>query len=236
MKYSPALTAFGNRLTEVATLLRLCTPLNASLTTKSKSRNKDIVLCRAALVLLSSHMEGFFEDLIQDILQFYELINTQFSNLPLRIRVVQIKKRITAIETATDKRIWEAVQQIRTSDIADDSLICTPGNLNLDNHIRGFSNPGSKEVKELFKSIGIEDIWELLKRKRFRVKILKATLDSLVNKRNPIAHGNIAVTVTPNDIKQYITDMKKLAKKFDKIIQLHLTDESGYPNPWSIFN
>jgi hypothetical protein len=233
-KFSPALRSFRQRLGEVEALLKLCEPNLSGLEKRSKARKKDEALCRAALVLLCSHMEGFFEDLVQDILQFHELNGTEIVNLPLRVRIIQIWKHLELADSATDEKKWAGIQAIRSSNVANESLRCEVGTFNIDIHIRGFTTPGSKEVEKLLRSVGIDDVWDLVEKKNSGSRILKHSLDALVYRRHPIAHGNADAKATPDDVKQYLRDMRKLAKLFDDVIAESLLPCCVKGDPWSL--
>ncbi|MEW6212779.1 MAG: HEPN domain-containing protein [Acidobacteriota bacterium] len=184
--------------------------------------------------LLCSHLEGFFEDLVLDILRFHELNETQINNLPLRLRIVQLWRHLDLVEKANDQKKWAVIQSVRNSTVADETLKCEIGMFDLEIHIKDFANPGSKEVEKLFHNAGIDDIWNFVEARGSGSKILKTSLDSLVHRRNQIAHGDAGATATPNDVKQLIIDMRRLTKVFDLVIADYLSACSTGSYPWDI--
>ena len=185
ISHCPAQHNFNLRLKEIETLLGLCENENASLREKSNSRQTDGTLCRAALVLLCSHMEGFFEDLIENIMRFHSMNTTLTSCLPMRLRIKQIWKYLDAVNAASDDKKWEAIQMVRSSPIANMRGRCKADTLSFDLHVKGFSTPGSKDVERLFHSIGIDDIWSLIEAKRPGSAIYRRSLDALVHRPPP---------------------------------------------------
>jgi len=76
MTSSTAFQNFRGRLREVGALRSLCVSEDVAPRKRPRARQINDALCRAALVLLCAHMEGFFEQLINDILLFHESNNT----------------------------------------------------------------------------------------------------------------------------------------------------------------
>lgn len=101
---------------------------------------------------------------------------------------------------------------------------------------KGFAVPGSKEVEKLFRTIGVGDVWSLIEQKQPRSRHLKQELDAVVKRRHPIAHGDAGATVTPEDVRQYVNSMKRLALLFDVIIVGFIADSLMVKEPWELFS
>ena len=229
---SKAHLVFQDRVREVIQLLRLC-DLESTPATPQKRRT-DEALCRAAVVLLSSHMEGFFEDLVKDALQFHELNKTKISLLPLRLRLLQLRKALDLVDRGADERSWQNVTLIRESLFSDESKFCAIGAIDLECHTAGFANPGSNEVKDLLYSVGIPDIWTIILARKPGNVVLRGSLDALVSRRNPIAHGDAGAKATVKDVIGYLKDMRRLVTEFDEVTSEQLSKISGLPDPWAI--
>jgi RiboL-PSP-HEPN len=55
-------------------------------------------------------------------------------------------------------------------------------------------------------------------------RIIKGDLDTLVDKRNLIAHGHFEATATQDDVIRYVESARKLADLLDARIERHLED------------
>src|SRR6185503_7650306 len=100
---SPAARLLDDRIAEVITLVRLCPPTDSDPPTRDEARRTETALCRSALVLLCSHMEGFFEDLVEDVLAFHEANETIIASLPVALRVRQAVVQVrTLAEPGSD--------------------------------------------------------------------------------------------------------------------------------------
>ncbi len=227
---SPALCAYWERMKEIGILYHLSGSA-ATLGTPVRRRESEVALCRSTLVLLCSNMEGFYEDLAVDILQFHEHAATSMATLPKVLRVKQLWKK--GLDDADDMKKWCFIEQVRRTEFADDNETCTKGIFTSDLHTRGFSSPGSKAVAKLLGSVGLQDYWGKVEG-LLNSRILENSLDSLVGRRNPIAHGDASATATPGDVRKYIEDMCKLARSSDTIAHTYLTSEFSHPAPWSV--
>lgn len=134
---SPALMSFRVRLGEVNRLLKLCEPASSPIKQRARARKRDDALCRAALVLLCSHMEGYFEDLIDSVIVFHELNKTLVRDLPVQLKVTQIWGSVGLTEGLNDSKKWDIIQAIRNQCLTDEALNCNSGFLDSDLHIKG---------------------------------------------------------------------------------------------------
>ena len=230
MKYSiraPALKKLWFDLKEVGTLISLREVTES----KPKQRKVNESLSRASLLLLCSCMEGFFERLVEDILQFHEFNETSVAALPRHLRVIQVCNRGTISDSATIENKWKFIRQVSISQLSDDSQNCTSGVFLAELHTKGFASPGSNDVNKLFQSIGIEDVWGLVEKRTGSVT-LKRSLNSLVFRRNNIAHGNLADKLTLSDFKVTVRDMCSLARLFNDVTVQYLMDEFNTTHLW----
>ena len=230
MTSAPAHSNFIQRLDEIHVLISLCSPADASIEETIKNLQRDKSLSRAAMVLLCSHVEGFFEELIGDVLQFHETNKTSVNALPLRLKTTQLWNIVGVSDTASDARKWAIIQALRKSVIADDGSQCDIGILNQELHTKGFANPGSNDVARLLSTVGVDDVWGMLE--AAGLGLLKNSLDAIVGRRNPIAHGDANAAATPNDVEQYVKDMLTLASEISGITAQHLQSSSGVSDPW----
>jgi hypothetical protein len=233
MTRSSAYRGFWEGLREVGRLRSLCVKRAVPADALRRARDRDDALCRAALVLLCSHIEGFFEQLVVDVLQFHEINCTPVRVMPLRLRVTQIWRYIQAAGIAVDEKKWAAIQEVKISGLSDEGGTCSGGMLDAELHTKGFATPGSKEVDILFTSVGLGELWAAIDAK-LSVTRSATWLDSLVQRRHPIAHGDQGAKATPKDVLTYIADMRKLAGAFDSVVGERLASAFAVPDPWSL--
>lgn len=221
---SPALKDFWVNLKEVGTIMSLFEVNETAI--KKKPVNES--LSRAALVLLCSHFENFFESLIIDILTFHESNQTSISQLPERLRVTQILKSPDLLDKPYSGDKWKLMDKIRASKFIHDNRKCTSGDFDSEICVKGFASPGSKEIENLFRGVGIENVW------RSNAMQLKNSINAFVARRNGIAHGSSSDKPTPSDIKGFVNDICKLVRHFNKIVAEYLIREFNPSHLWGI--
>lgn len=235
---SPALRLLDQRLEEVMALIGMCPPPDSDLGSRDENRRKERALCRAALVLLCSHMEGFFEDLIEDVLSFHATNRTTILMLPAALRVRQSEGhvRILAERSNDGEKRWRVIQQFRSEPLFDDTGQCMTGLLDATLHTHGFASPGSTELDGLFRSVGFAFLWtEIQSRPRgTRGDLLKGALDAVVLRRHDVAHGDAGAVITPGDLGSYVDSMRELAERTDVVVGEWLEATHACKNPWGL--
>jgi len=214
--------------------LNLCETDETVLLTDPIKRQRDTTLCRAAIVLLCSHMEHFFEETIKNVLEFHELNGTTIGALPMRLRVEQYAFLVKGIEAFHPEKRMENIMAAWQSKISRDDDVCSKGLLIATPHVGNFSNPGSEDVSKLYESIGVGNVWSLVN-KGPHDQDLKARLDGLVARRNQIAHGEFNSIATRTDIEEYQGDMRDLSHQIDELIANHLKKIVSVNVPWDLF-
>jgi hypothetical protein len=225
---SPALLKFFNNLREVGTLISL----SKSKEVTAKSREINECLSRASTLLLCSHIESFFEDLIVDIIEFHEKNQTTIAMLPLKLKVIQTVRKPLLESLSTEKK-WKIIEGISQSLFADDTNKCQLGLFDPALHLKGFASPGSGAIENLFDGIGIHNIWSIVEQKTTNTS-LRRSLDAFVSRRNSITHGASADKPTIEDVRIYICDLCEIVRIFDSIVDRHLIDNFNIKDPWLI--
>jgi RiboL-PSP-HEPN len=214
---SPALKNFQINLEEVKRIMSLF----AIGTSDHRIRLVNESLCRAALVLLCSHVENFFETLITDILVFHEANETPIDKLPKKLKVSQVLKISDSLSFSYPGDKWKLIQTVRGNKFANNAEKCSSGDFDQNIQIKGFASPGSKEVELLFSNVGIDKVWEIIEDK-FSSGRLKFALNGFVTRRHNIAHGNAGDKPTPGDIEANVIDMDSLVNIFNLIVVEYL--------------
>jgi hypothetical protein len=196
---SPALIKFWNNLREVGIL--------ASLYKEGRISNKQTEinesLARSCILLLCSHLESFFEDSIVDVLTFHECNNTSMNSLPDRLKVIQTLRKPLTDNLGSDQK-WKIIEDISQSQFTDVGNKCYQGILDANLHLKGFASPGSENVRDLFKGVGIDNIWELVEQ-QVNTNRFNKNLNNFVNRRNNITHGSAADKPTIENVRGYLT-------------------------------
>lgn len=231
MKYrSPALIKFWINLRKVGVLVSLSKEDESS----SKQREINECLSRASILLLCSHIESFFEDSIVDILTFHEYNQTSMIMLPDRLKVIQTLRKPITDNLGADKR-WKIIETISQSVFADMNNKCHQGVFEVNLHLKGFASPGSDNVDDLFKGIGINDVWKLVENK-VNSNRLKINLNAFVNRRNNITHGSAADKPTMENVRNYVRDVCSIVVMFNEIVTEYLIHNFNVREPWEIIS
>jgi RiboL-PSP-HEPN len=223
---SRALVKFFDNLKEVGTLISM-SKLNV-LTARDRSINECI--SRAALLLLCSHIESFFEDLIVDIINFHERSRTSISKLPVKLKSIQTLRK-PIIDSFSLEKKWKIIKNISQSSFINDDGVCDEGMFDVELHLKGFASPGSESVESLFDGIGIAKIWSLVEAKKSSVN-LRRSLDAFINRRNNITHGASSDKPTIEDIKSCVRDICDIVRIFNSIVAEYLADNFNIEEPW----
>ncbi|WIW50240.1 HEPN domain-containing protein (plasmid) [Bradyrhizobium sp. 62B] len=229
---SSAFTKFGDRILEVKRLLALCTPVTARYGTKKENALRDDALLRAAHVLLCSHLEGYFEDLVSDVVTAYDVLASHVILLPDALRAHQVTGGASRWEVKDGTKRWQIMQAWAAHPLiqvtAEKPTKCMEASL----HTDGFSNPGTGEIEALFRTVGIPSVWELFK-KREPDQLIFQSMNAIVHRRNQIAHGDASATITLADAQLYVARAERIAAVFDTIISHEINLQLTYEDCWS---
>jgi hypothetical protein len=238
MPTSRAYAELQSRLDEIRLLLNLCEEEIPGTLGAARIRQQNEALCRGAVVLLCSHMEGYFEDLSRDILDFHERNQTPLKNLPISLRVgetlrMSAKEFADKICSKEPKRRWELLCTVPCSRFISDDVRCETGMFDPDLHVKGFATPGSKETESLLEYFGFNDLWDEVLR-RHGNSGLKISLDAIVSRRLPIAHGDSSAKATKEDVCGYVENMDRLAQVVEKFVAESLSRNYSNQTSWAV--
>src|SRR5262245_38289583 len=108
---SKAFKKFGDRMLEVKRLHSLCTREDEDYRIKKSNAEKDDALLRGAHVLLCSHLEGYFEDLISDLITAYDHLTSHVALLPEELRAQQVTGGSAKWEIKEPAKRWQIMQK-----------------------------------------------------------------------------------------------------------------------------
>lgn len=225
----------AERFGEVWTLLGLCSSPETDTQTRRIAVGKDAALLRGALVLLCSHLEGFFEDLIEEALRAFDFLAPTVAAIPLAIRKKQVTSGLSLTNSSDPDRDWRVLLDCVAHPLLRDDHPCSPGSRRIDSdlHIKGFASPGTGEVNKLMASIGLIECWGIVAEK-FGSRRGAYTVDAVVNRRNQIAHGNLESSVSRSDVEEYVVVLEKVCGQFDTLVGEHLASSTGSLDPWAL--
>jgi len=103
---SGAFIKFGLRILEVRRLLSICTPEDADYRIKKDNVERDEALLRGAHVLLCSHLEGYFEDLVSNLIDAYDHLASHVALLPEELRAHQVTGGSSKWDTKDPNKRW----------------------------------------------------------------------------------------------------------------------------------
>lgn len=231
---SAAFTKFALRMLEVKRLLSLCAPDDADYRIKKENVSRDEALLRGAHVLLCSHLEGYFEDLICDLIDVYDKLTTQVKSLPEELRARQVMGVESTWDIKDPIKRWEAVQAWASHPLVQVGASKTSGSMESELHIAGFSNPGTTEIENLFNTVGIRSVWVLFK--TFEPdQIIAQSINTIVHRRNQIAHGKTDATITLADAKINVERAERLAEVFEQIVTAEINARLALADCWHEF-
>src|SRR5262249_13106670 len=142
-------------------LIHLTSQPEAGVPAQATAAACDNALLRGALVLLCSHIEGFFEDLISDALTAYGVLAEKAVQFPVQIRAYQVAGKAARWSTPDHVARWALIQESIGHPLAFDDNEEIASALDPDLHTRGFANPGTAEIDDLFRTIGIAEVWTI---------------------------------------------------------------------------
>lgn len=229
---SLALSKFENRVLEVKRLLSLCTPEEADYRIKKESASRDEAILRGAHVLLCSHVEGYFEDLIADLIHAYDKLAKQVDTLPEELRAHQVMGPGAKWDMKEPSKRWQTVQAWATHPLVHANVAKAAGCLEASLHTDGFSNPGTTEIEWLFRTVGISEVWAVFKGIE-PDQIYSKTVDAIVNRRNQIAHGKADATVTLADAVTYVQRAERVAEVFNSVVTTALNNQLKIADCWA---
>lgn len=210
---------FVERLAEVALLRKKARFLEISrdsLTCGPEIR----ALCRASIVLLSSHVEAYVKELGE-----HTLDNLHSRNLP-RTKLSKVffyyvsRQRIDAIRDSVQPlAIAESVEEFVAKDVlfwSGDRALPSP--VASTDFSKGFANPKFEKVQKYLLRFGYSefrrDFYRELGRDALQVH---NGIDAIVDTRNSIAHGDQSATKTPAEVKEFEDYARKFCRTTDDI-------------------
>jgi hypothetical protein len=219
------LTSSIDEITQLETLVFAPTTRNWSVSASSRA------VGRAATVLLYSHFERYFRSLDAEIVDFVNLCNIPGSRLPEDLRlahsqlpidemaVTQWTNRGPRLTTFSNQEAWLW-------------SLASSGSLVQGRLVSGMKSVAPKALVRYYHCWGIDDVFSAVTRNSRTRGQLWLSLQSLVDKRHAIAHGDAAVETTRADLQQYKHAVSVFSTRADRVISSQLAVLLGVSAPW----
>jgi RiboL-PSP-HEPN len=227
---SASLAALDAGLTEVRELLRAEPP---RATRGDSSLTVTRAIGRAAVVILSSHLEGYVDSLNVEAATVVNGASIRASGLDHTLRLLHSRPAVDELAATS----WETTSRRDHLErfIASDGWLWGAdmrGELQPDRLLTWMKSPGPRALRRYFRYWGIEDIFSSITRKASTRSDLWRRIAELVDKRNSIAHGDIGTTATEVDVRAYLRAVDVFSTRADRVMARELGRLCRTPDPW----
>ena len=235
---SQALLALADRLSEVR-LLTTRDPIRQKPLVRDRARQRERVrlanaVNRASIVLLTSHLEGFIEDLMLESLDYLVNSGCQVEALPDLLRSLHAEQHLKVIEAIQDRkaRAPRIAKMIQTEQYLwrDGEVLAAPM-LRGELVVAEMSNPGSREIARFLELIGVADLESACASQQADL----GAINGLVQRRNSVAHGEPEATCTATDIDTYLRLVEQIGAVIDAAVAHSIKSMTGSTSfPWAL--
>jgi hypothetical protein len=168
---------------------------------------------RACVVLLSSHLEHYIHAVNEEAIDFVNAAGIPSTQIPLRLRLINLRD---PIEEAASKD-WPAraenltkLAEVEISLWRSDGM---SGSLDASRMLQWMKSPKPDKIRRFYAMWDIGDIFLAVTRTPRTLGTLRRDLDTLVSKRNNIAHGDVNEQATPKDIARYLEAVRTFCSR-----------------------
>lgn len=174
--------------------------------------------CRASVVLLSSHIEGFTKDLGEIALDRIFEKSVDRSQLSMRFFHSLSSTHFNELRDTRDPEAL-AKQMFNFILVEGDHWKLSgpvPRAIPIDKFSKGFASPSVEKIASFLGRFGFTDYKRKLGAK-LAIDFLVVTnmIENVVQKRNDIAHGDLSATATPSDIFQMLEKTRQFCMATD---------------------
>ncbi len=172
---------------------------------------------RASVVLLSSHFERYHYGLFEEITDALNAGKVPSECLPSELRLRHSRRPVDHLgSTQWDQRA-NGLSNFATNEATlwrkGDLVTCLQST-----HLLEFmKSPKPDELVKLYRCLGIPDIFAAVTRRPHTRSALRMRIQSLVDKRNAIAHGDASEDVTQSDVDSYLRAALQFCRSVDRV-------------------
>ena len=206
---SPSLIEFLRRLEEVESLWKLSKDLEKS--AKPEDLANASYICRGSIVLLSGHLEAYVRDLVEQALISLHTNSLDRSLIQPHTLFYFSQDHVKELKETNDpEKIARKILYFLSSEAKHwkrEGVV--EEEFPYENFAKGFSNPTFDKISGYFARLGYSCFEADLKRKmKGEFLTLRNSVDTLVDLRNKIAHGDHSASRTPGEFKQLLKLIK----------------------------
>jgi hypothetical protein len=217
-RYTGAYSSLVNRLTEIELLERKARLLERR--DAVKNRGEINALCRAAVVLLSSHVEGYIKDLGEIAIDALVAKQVDRSKIDDTFFFHLSQNTFRSIKDSDDHgKLSKALFSFLHVDAihwSKEGPFSVP--LPADNFSKGFSNPLPDKIKAYFGRFGYRTyMHDLMRRMKSNFRPTVNAIEHMVDTRNKIAHGDVVAVKTPKEVGDLRNHVQKFCIETDMV-------------------
>jgi RiboL-PSP-HEPN len=217
-RYSTSYAQFLERMEEIRLLRRSAVSLEKNSPFESSAEIN--ALCRAGIVLLTSHIEGYVKDIGESALDTIVIREIAKEKLHDRFFYHVSKKKIDTIREAGDPT--KIVGHIRLFLQDDISFWSEKGpfkkSIPTEVFNDGFSTPTFEKVCKYFLRFGYDRFRvDFMQKLRQNGVIVQNAIDDIVSTRNSIAHGDMHQNRTPSDFEKMEESARLFCRSVDEV-------------------
>jgi hypothetical protein len=182
-------------------------------------------------VLLSSHFERYVYAVNEEAIGFLNLKRIPGAVLSQDLRLLHSRQPIDELAATA----WERRDTKLRDFVSHDAWIWTvsgPGNLVPARLLQWMTSPKPKSLRRYYAYWGIPDIFAAVTRTPHTRQRLWLGVEELVEKRNNIAHGDVAAQATQVDIQRYITSVQLFCTRADDRLGKVIGKLAGTATAW----
>ncbi|AHV99667.1 MAE_28990/MAE_18760 family HEPN-like nuclease [Paenibacillus sabinae] len=196
---------FEERMTEIDCLIELLPPKPTS-----ENVNKINSLCRAAAVLLCSHLEGFLQDLMEEFVEEINQLSVGFKKLPLELYLQNTlpKGQITNNNFDSVLKLIEEIRTLENSNI--------PIRLIKKNFSKTDSNPTPDVINKLFRVLGEVDVLDKLNEEVLQIQNVEVKTPFITDDEKAAITKVIGSQSIVEYINDFLTNKRNASGKKDR--------------------
>jgi len=215
-------------------LLRRHVPHTSAHTSSSRDGTNSVRIAnrRACTVLLCSHFERFIYGLNDEAVDFLNSVGLSSEEVPEKLRLLQAKAPIDDLALQSWDRRGDKLRQFacRHSQMWLEGAPVTQ--LDSASNLVWMKSPKVGSVCRYFRMFGIDDIFREVTRSESVYRDLKRSIQSLVDSRNGIAHGDSTVQPNAPQVTEFRNAVDNFGCRADRVFSRQLKRLSRSAAPW----
>lgn len=189
------------------------------------------VIGRASVVLLSSHFERYIYRINEETTAYLAAEGVTGDQLPNDVRLLHSKPAIDDTFAVSWVNRATPLTQFVTTDLwLWQSGVS--GELDSARLLAWMKAPNPKNLVRYYRYWEIEDIFSAITRRSNTRRDLRLSIQTLVEKRNNIAHGDLAEQATQRDVRVFATAVRTFCDRADGKLARQIRLLFRTPLPW----